>query len=535
MFFRRSPSRRAASLATSVQRGTLAVTDPAVADGIAFIGLTEEDLGVLAHWSAACLRRIDRIAETVLARVATHAVPRAALEAHVPDERRTPLIAEHVRSMLAGRIDDAYVQARHAAGATQDRLGLHAHWAIALYEVLRRALGDAIAAEGASDVDQRRFGQALARLTQLDVGLLVGASAEAARRRLAEATEEQTRFLREAGTVLTALGARDLSQRVRGRYTREHAHLQQVLNGALDDLSGALDEIDAVSEQVAAAADEIRDSAGGLANGASTQAANLATVGARVQRLGTTADRNAAGAEQASTLAGQARQATGDGAREMQRLATAMQEIRASSDATSRIVKTIDEIAFQTNLLALNAAVEAARAGDAGRGFAVVAEEVRALALRSAEAARQTAALIADGLRHTTAGVTLTRDAVAQFEAVERRVGEVAAVTGAIREGSAEQRRDVAEVEASVAQVDEVTQRVAATAHESAAAAEELATQAAVLQDTVRSFRRAEGAAPAHAAYAGVDRRRAAPVTPEPGTRPGPFREERRRSVFGEN
>jgi methyl-accepting chemotaxis protein len=517
-------------------RGTCAVTDPALADGIAFIGLTEEDLGVLARWSAACVAAREQIAGAVFARAAAHPVLRGVLEAQLPTEQRQALLARHVEAMFSGRVDDAYVASRRAAGDAQDRLGLEPHWAIALYEVLRRALGDAMAAAGASDADQRRAGQALARLVQLDVALVVGASAAASRRRLETATAEQARFLAETGAVLTALGERDLTQRVAGRYEGDYARLQAVLNHALDDLSAALSEIDAASTQVAAAADEIRGSAGDLAAGASEQAASLGAVTARVARLGDTAGRNAASAKQASELSGHARQATGEGAREMQRLTVAMGEIRASSDATSKIVKTIDEIAFQTNLLALNAAVEAARAGDAGRGFAVVAEEVRALALRSADAAKRTAELIADGLKHTATGVTLTKEAVAQFETVDRRVGEVVAVTGTITDVSSEQRRDVGEVEASVAQVDAVTQRVAATAEESAAAAEELAAQAAVLQDTVRRFRRS-----VDAASAGHGRGlRPAPavesaVTPAPGTQPGTFRPERRRSAFTDN
>ena len=534
-WLRRTPSVDTTSPAPATVRGTLAVTDRALADGIAFIGLTEEDLGVLARWSAACAAARERIAGAVFARAAAHPVLRDVIEAHLPADRRLALLTRHVEAMFAGRVDDAYVGSRRAAGEAQDRLGLEPHWAIALYEVLRRALGDAVAAAGASDADQRRVGQALARLIQLDVALVVGASAAASRRRLEASTAEQARFLGEAGAVLTALGGRDLTQRVAGRYDGDYARLQGVLNHALDDLSRALGEIDAASTQVAAAADEIRGSAGDLAARAGEQAASLGAVTARVQRLGDTAGRNAASARQASELSGHARQATGDGTRDMQRLTVAMGEIRASSDATSKIVKTIDEIAFQTNLLALNAAVEAARAGDAGRGFAVVAEEVRALALRSADAAKRTAELIADGLKHTATGVTLTQQAVAQFEAVDRRVGEVAAVTGAITDGSTEQRRDVGEVETSVAQVDAVTQRVAATAEESAAAAEELAAQAAVLQDTVRRFRRSADAPAATRSARPAPAVPAAPVTPVPGTPPGAFRPERRRSAFTDN
>ena len=538
MIFRRRSTPPVATTVTAP--GTLAVTDPAVAAGLALIGLTAEDVGVLAHWAPACARHGDRIAATVFARATSHPLPASMLDAHLPAAERTPLLVRHVASMLGGRIDDAYVAARRRAGETQDALGLQAHWAIALYEVLRRAIGDAVAAEGATDAEQRRFGQALARLVQLDIGLVVGASAEASRSRLEATSAAQARFLGEASVVLTALGARDLTPRITGRYDGDHATLGAVLNAALDDLTGALGEIDAASTRVAETASGIRDGAEQLAGGATRQAGGLEAVGHRVRRLGETAARNADGAQRASALAARAREATGEGAQEMQRVADAMGEIRASSDATSKIVRTIDEIAFQTNLLALNAAVEAARAGDAGRGFAVVAEEVRALALRSAEAAKRTAQLIEEGRSHTATGVARTQAAVARFDAVDQRVTEVVAVTGGIATGSAEQRHDVGEVETTVAEVDAVTREVAAAAGRSAAAAEELSAQAAVLQDAVRRFRRSAHAPHAPRAQAppaqvpSSDRRRP-PVVPPPGTVPGPFREERRRSAFTDN
>ncbi|MDF1505412.1 globin-coupled sensor protein [Roseisolibacter sp. H3M3-2] len=525
MFFRRS---KAAEQLAEVPRGTLAVSDPKVAERIAFLGLTAEDLGILMRWTDVCRQNADAMVDAFYEHILSNNTTRGVLESHSSVERQRPMLTRYVLTMFEGKVDDAYVMYRRKVGEVHDRIDLDSNWYVAMYEVIRRVLVASVAKTGASAADRQRFAEALSRLIQLDIALVITALTDSRRARIEAMAGEQARFLGEAGTVLTALGGRDLTQRVQGSYAGDYARLQGVLNGALDDLTEALAEIDAASTQVAAAAEEIRGSATDLASGANEQAASLAAVTSRVHRLGETAGRNAAGAEQASALSAQARGATNEGAREMQRLVSAMDEIRASSDATSKIVKTIDEIAFQTNLLALNAAVEAARAGDAGRGFAVVAEEVRALALRSADAAKRTAELIADGLKHTASGVTLTKEAVAQFEAVERRVGEVNAVTATISEESAAQRKDVSEVEGSVAEVDTVTQRVAATAEESAAAAEELAAQAAVLQDTVRRFRREkDGKRPA--APAG------APAAESGGARPGVFRQERRRSAFSQN
>jgi methyl-accepting chemotaxis protein len=172
----------------------------------------------------------------------------------------------------------------------------------------------------------------------------------------------------------------------------------------------------------------------------------------------------------------------------MQRLSQAMHAIKSASDETAKIVKTIDDIAFQTNLLALNAAVEAARAGDAGKGFAVVAEEVRNLAMRSAEAAKSTAQLIDTAVQKATDGVTLNQESLANLAEIVSQIHKVSEVMHEIAESSVQQQQGVQHINGAVEQLNQVTQKTAATAEEATATAEELSSQAAKMQSMVQTF-----------------------------------------------
>ena len=201
------------------------------------------------------------------------------------------------------------------------------------------------------------------------------------------------------------------------------------------------------------------------------------------------AKQNVGNAKEARSLAEGARSSAELGAANMQNLSTAIGKIKASADSTAKIVKTIDEIAFQTNLLALNAAVEAARAGDAGKGFAVVAEEVRNLAMRSAEAAKNTANLIEESVKNSESGVTLNEGVAANLREINEQVQKVSEMMAEISAASEQQNTGVEQINSSVEQMNQVTQQSAANSEESASAAEELSGQSEELLNMVASFK----------------------------------------------
>ena len=197
---------------------------------------------------------------------------------------------------------------------------------------------------------------------------------------------------------------------------------------------------------------------------------------------------NASNAKEARSLSERARATAGKGMESMKRLSEAINRIKSSSDSTAKIVKTIDEIAFQTNLLALNAAVEAARAGDAGKGFAVVAEEVRNLAMRSAEAAKNTSKLIEESAKNAEGGVEINQEVLVNLEEINSQVNKVSEVMAEIASASDQQSQGIDQITTSVQQMSDMTQQNAANSEESAASAAELDNLAHKMQKLVDAF-----------------------------------------------
>jgi methyl-accepting chemotaxis protein len=251
--------------------------------------------------------------------------------------------------------------------------------------------------------------------------------------------------------------------------------LARKTDGAFSRVSSNLRQ---VSTRMAGSAAHVADSSQQMASGASEQAASLEEIAASLQELSSMTSGNADNARQTDSAAVQAFDAAHKGVGAMGRLTDAIGNIKHSSDETARILKTIDEIAFQTNLLALNAAVEAARAGDAGKGFAVVAEEVRNLAQRSAEAAKNTAGLIDEAQINADSGVTLVTEAADFLKDIETNVGSVKELIAQVATASDEQAIGINEITTAVDQLDNVTQANAANSEESAASSEELSSQA---------------------------------------------------------
>ncbi|MEW6657620.1 MAG: methyl-accepting chemotaxis protein [Thermodesulfobacteriota bacterium] len=242
------------------------------------------------------------------------------------------------------------------------------------------------------------------------------------------------------------------------------------------------------AEQVSSAAVQVSSASQSLAQGASEQAASLEETTASMEEMASMTKTNASNANEANSLMGESSRVVTQANESMTALTQSMKEVSAASEETAKIIKTIDEIAFQTNLLALNAAVEAARAGEAGAGFAVVADEVRNLAMRAAEAAKNTANLIEGTVTKVKEGSELVGRTAEAFSQVASSSTKMKELVGEISAASGEQSQGVDQINKAINEMNQVTQQVAANAEESASASEELNAQAEQMKGYVEDL-----------------------------------------------
>jgi methyl-accepting chemotaxis protein/methyl-accepting chemotaxis protein-1 (serine sensor receptor) len=250
-------------------------------------------------------------------------------------------------------------------------------------------------------------------------------------------------------------------------------------------LQKAAAEIGEGAGRINSASSQVASSSQSLAQGASEQAASLEETSASTEEITCMTRKNAESSKSAAGVVATVNEQVKEGNQTLDQMVTSMQQINASSDKISKIIKVIDEIAFQTNILALNAAVEAARAGEAGMGFAVVADEVRNLAQRSAQAAKDTAGLIEESIATSRDGSAKLERVAGVIRAITESAAEVKTLVDEVNLGSQEQARGIDQISKAIAQMDQVTQSTAASAEESASASEELSAQAQALNHIV--------------------------------------------------
>lgn len=271
-----------------------------------------------------------------------------------------------------------------------------------------------------------------------------------------------------------------------------------------DNLNEVMTNIRGAAEQVASGARLVSESSISLSQGATEQASSVEQLTASIEEIASQTRLNADNSRDANMLADTARNNADQGNRQMQEMLSAMEEINLSSEKISKIIKVIDEIAFQTNILALNAAVEAARAGQHGKGFAVVAEEVRNLAARSANAAKETTEMIEGSVKKVEGGRKIANETATALHMIVDDVAKVADLINRIAVASREQAVGIEQVNLGITQVSQVIQSNSATSEESAASSEELTSQAEMLKEQVARFK-VRKSYPKNAPYSGQD------------------------------
>ncbi len=290
-------------------------------------------------------------------------------------------------------------------------------------------------------------------------------------------------------TQIEALANGDFSDNSEHEYHGDFILIGNALKNSVNKLNSTMCEVTNATSQVSAGAKQVSDGAQALAQGATQQAASIQEISSSISEMAGRVKENAGMAEKAATLAETIKSDAEKGNRQMSEMMTAVHDINDASQSISKIIKTIDDIAFQTNILALNAAVEAARAGQHGKGFAVVAEEVRNLAAKSATAAKDTGDMIKNSIDKSERGALIAQETAASLKQIVDGINESSQIVSAIAQSSDEQSEGISQINVGVDQVAQVVQQNSATAQQSAAASEEMSSQSDTLENLMSQFK----------------------------------------------
>jgi methyl-accepting chemotaxis protein len=410
----------------------------------------------------------------------------------------------HWKLIASARFDPSYVESAQRIGRAHARTGLEPRWYIGGYALIVEQLIHAFVAErwprflGRAKGGGEEFAVALSCLVKgavLDMDYAITTYLEALEDQRRQAEDVQATIKREAAAAVDAialglskLAAKDLAYRMPVNLAEAFRKVGTDFNSAIAQVADAMLQVAHSADAIRTGTEQISTASDDLSRRTEQQAASLEETAAALDQITATVKRSSDGANHARTVVNTANEDAKTSSAVVAQTVEAMDAIAKSSQQIGQIIGVIDEIAFQTNLLALNAGVEAARAGEAGRGFAVVAMEVRALAQRSAQAAREIKDLISTSSAQVDRGVQLVAETGKSLDRIMSKVGEISTVIIAIAGGAEEQASGLSEINTAINHMDQMTQQNAAMAEEATAASRSLSEESEKLSGLIGQF-----------------------------------------------
>ena len=481
-------------------------TDQSLSQRLDFIGLGPEDQKRLRALKPLVDRSVGPALDSFYAKIRQVPKMRAFFRDEANIDHAKHKQAEHWRVIASGDYGEAYVKGVRAIGATHARLGLEPRWYIGGYARVTEQFIHAVVKDrwpkrlmgggGDAAVNAAQDLSVMVKAAMLDMDLAITIyldvleekrlAAEAERQ---AAQDHQNQAMDALAAALDRLAGGDLTVSFDAPVAPEFEKLKTDFNRTVTRLAETMTGVAEAASGIQVGADEISQASDDLSHRTEHQAASLEETTAALSELTGSVKRMAGDAKQASTVASKTRQEADQSQSVVGETVVAMSAIEENSKQIGSIIGVIDEIAFQTNLLALNAGVEAARAGEAGKGFAVVASEVRALAQRSAHAAKDIKSLIGAASSQVTTGVQLVGQTGEALQRITTSVVEIDQLIADIARTASEQSGGLAEVNAAIGQMDQVTQQNAAMVEEATAASHSLRGETHRLADLVASFK----------------------------------------------